>query len=64
MMTKKRKYRIFIFTDDLERAFELMKDVQPTQSTEYILKGVVNAVYGQEHHSVGEDLDNVRNNLI
>ena len=30
-----------------------MKDVQPTQPTEYILKGVVNAAYGQEHDSVG-----------
>lgn len=29
-----------------------MKDVQPTQPTEYILKGVVNAAYGQEHDSV------------
>jgi hypothetical protein len=29
-----------------------MKNVEPTQSIEYILKGVVNAAYGQEHNSV------------
>ena len=29
-----------------------MKDVEPLQPAEYILKGVVNAAYGQEHNSV------------
>jgi hypothetical protein len=30
-----------------------MKDVEPLQPTEYILKAVVNAAYGQEQGSVG-----------
>jgi hypothetical protein len=29
-----------------------MENIEPTQSIEYILKGVVNAAYGQEHNSV------------
>lgn len=46
---------IHIFTitvDDLDHAYDLMKDVEPLQPAEYILKGVVNAAYGQEHNSV------------
>ena len=39
-------------SDDLERAFDLLRAVEPTHSIEYILKGVVHAAYGQEHHSV------------
>ena len=38
--------------DDLDNAFELMRDVEPMQPAEFILKGVVNAAYGQEHNSV------------
>lgn len=38
--------------DEFEQAVDLVKDLQPTQPTEYILKGVVNAIYGQEHKSV------------
>ena len=33
-----------------------MKDVEPLQPAEYILKGVVNAAYGQEHNSVSENI--------
>lgn len=33
-------------------AHELMKDVDPSQPNEYILKGVVNAAVGQEQNSV------------
>lgn len=33
-----------------------MKDVEPLQPAEYILKGVVNAAYGQEHNSVGQSI--------
>jgi hypothetical protein len=29
-----------------------MKNIEPTQTIEHILKGVVHATYGQEHHSV------------
>lgn len=35
-------------------AYELMKDVEPSQPNEYILKGVVNAAIGQENNSVNE----------
>ncbi|CAF0746515.1 unnamed protein product [Adineta steineri] len=42
----------YLKEDDLEHAYELMKDVEPLQPAEYILKGVVNAAYGQEHNSV------------
>ena len=34
-----------------------MKDVEPLQPAEYILKGVVNAAYGQEHNSVYLNFD-------
>jgi hypothetical protein len=47
---------IFEYSDDLEHAYDLMKDVEPLQPAEYILKGVVNAAYGQEHNSVNEDI--------
>ncbi|CAF1609846.1 unnamed protein product, partial [Didymodactylos carnosus] len=36
-------YVICMFLDDLDNAYELMKDVEPLQPAEYILKGVVNA---------------------
>lgn len=37
---------------NIEEAYELMKDVDPSQPNEYILKGVVNAAIGQKHNSV------------
>ncbi|XP_015790866.1 intraflagellar transport protein 56-like [Tetranychus urticae] len=33
--------------DDVQEAFNLIKDLEPTVPHEYILKGVVNAAYGQ-----------------
>lgn len=33
-------------------AYDLMKDVDPSQPNEYILKGVVNAAVGQDQNSV------------
>lgn len=42
-----------------------MKDVEPLQPAEYILKGVVNAAYGQEHNSVKrERIIFVQNNRV
>ncbi|CAF3059305.1 unnamed protein product [Rotaria socialis] len=41
----------YLKEDDLDHAYDLMKDVEPLQPAEYILKGVVNAAYGQEHNS-------------
>lgn len=38
--------------DNLPEAYALMKDVEPSQPSEYILKGVVNATMGQEQNSV------------
>jgi hypothetical protein len=42
----------FFYSDNLEHAFDLMKNIEPTQTMEYILKGVVYTTYGQQHHSV------------
>ena len=38
-----------ICSDDIAEANRLMTDLEPTTPQEYILKGVVNAVLGQEH---------------
>lgn len=35
------------YLDDVQEAFNLIKDLEPTVPHEYILKGVVNAAYGQ-----------------
>lgn len=37
---------------NIGEAFDLMKDVEPSQPNEYILKGVVNAAVGQETNMV------------
>jgi hypothetical protein len=37
--------------NDITEAYNLLKDVEPTTPQEYILKGIVNAVLGQEHDS-------------
>ena len=37
---------------NIGEAYELMKDVEPSQPNEYILKGVVNASVGQEANVV------------
>jgi len=38
----------------LEHAFDLIKDIEPKDTMEYVLKGIVHVIYGQEHHSVSE----------
>lgn len=38
--------------EDNREAYDLIKDLQPSVPAEYILKGVVNAVLGQELNSV------------
>ena len=43
---------ILVLKDNLQEAYALMKDVEPSQPAEYILKGVVNATIGQEQNSV------------
>ena len=42
----------FFYVDDIKEAFNLIKDVEPTSPNEYILRGVVNAVLGQDQGSV------------
>ncbi len=37
---------------NVHEAYELMKDVDPSQPNEYILKAVVNAVVGQDNNTV------------
>ena len=39
-------------SDDINEAYNLIKDLEPTTPQEYILKGVVNAALGQEQGSV------------
>uniref|UniRef100_A0AAY4A4B6 Intraflagellar transport protein 56 n=1 Tax=Denticeps clupeoides TaxID=299321 RepID=A0AAY4A4B6_9TELE len=38
----------YLRQDDVQEAFSLIKDLEPTTPQEYILKGVVNAALGQE----------------
>ena len=40
--------------DDVQEAYNLIKDLEPTTPQEYILKGVVNAALGQEQGSVSK----------
>jgi len=45
---------IFVLrAENVSEANNLMKDLEPTTAQEYILKGVVNAVLGQDNGSVG-----------
>jgi len=41
----------FLREDELQEAYNLLKDLEPTTPQEYILKGVVNAALGQEQDS-------------
>ncbi len=50
-----------LFPDNLNEAYVLMKDVEPSQPAEYILKGVVNATVGQEQNSVSLKMQFVMN---
>ena len=42
----------FHLSDDIDEAYNLIKDLEPATPQEYILKGVVNAALGQEQGSV------------
>jgi len=42
----------YLKQDDVKAAYELIKDLEPAVPQEYILKGIVNAVMGQETDSV------------
>ncbi|CAK9802250.1 Intraflagellar transport protein 56 [Anthophora plagiata] len=41
----------YLKQDDVREAFELIKDLEPAVPQEYILKGIVNAVMGQDTNS-------------
>jgi len=41
----------YLRQDDVNEAYSLIKDLEPTVPQEYILKGVVNAAVGQENGS-------------
>ena len=42
--------------DDVVEAYSLIKDLEPTTPSEYILKGTVTASLGQEQNSVSTQL--------
>ena len=42
----------YLKQNEIQEAYELIKDLEPTVPQEYILKGIVNAVVGQERNSV------------
>ncbi|XP_016089135.1 intraflagellar transport protein 56 [Sinocyclocheilus grahami] len=44
----------YLRQDDIQEAYKLIKDLEPTTPQEYILKGVVNAALGQDIGSVRE----------
>lgn len=46
----------YLRQDDIKEAYNLIKEVEPTSPNEYILKGVVNAVMGQEEEGSREHL--------
>ena len=43
-----------LLSDNLEEAYSLIKDLEPSSPQEYILKAVANTVIGQEHGSVSD----------
>ena len=43
---------LYLYLDDVNEAYNLIKDLEPTTPQEYILKGVVNAALGQDQGSV------------
>ena len=45
-------HEYFFLKGNVGEAHELMKDIDPSQPNEYILKGVVNAAVGQDQGSV------------
>lgn len=49
----------YLKQDDVREAFELIKDLEPAVPQEYILKGIVNAVMGQETNSVSSYGDKI-----
>ena len=43
-----------LFQNEYQEAYELIKDLEPAVPHEYVLKGVVNAAYGQENKLVSQ----------
>lgn len=42
----------YLKQNEIQEAYELIKDLEPSVPQEYILKGIVNALIGQERNSV------------
>ena len=45
-------FDVVLCSDDITEAYDLIKDLDPTNPQEYIIKAVVNASLGQEQQSV------------
>ena len=50
------KWELFYRKDETKEAFDLMQDVNPSLPAEYILKGIVYALIGQETNNVRADI--------
>ena len=42
----------FFLLDNIDEAYALIKDLEPSSPQEYILKAVANTIIGQEHGAV------------
>lgn len=54
----------YLRQDETKEAYELIKDMQPAVPQEYILKGVVNAAFGQDINSVSYFLCSLEKDTI
>jgi len=63
-LSHKLIYYIYLYTDDIGEAYNLIKDLEPTTPQEYILKGVVNAALGQEQGSVSKQFISISNQTL
>lgn len=41
-------YLLYIYIDNIDEAYKLIQDLEPSSPQEYILKAVANTVMGQE----------------
>lgn len=50
--------------DNIDEAYALIKDLEPSSPQEYILKAVANTIIGQEHGAVSHTFDNNNTKII
>ena len=60
-MIDSKIFLLSLILDDVNEAYNLIKDLEPTTPQEYILKGVVNAALGQDQGSVRQNLTTLLN---